>query len=135
VAAMIPFLIHDRGWSYAAAGALLLVLSGSSSLLQPLFGLLADRRSLSWLLPAGVLVSGVGLAFASVTTSMAATLAAVTFAGVGIGAYHPEGARYANYVSGDRRASGMSLYSVGGNVGFALGPVLVAPLVLTLGLG
>jgi len=54
---------------------------------------------------------------------------------VGVGAYHPEAARYANYVSGSRRASGMSLFSVGGNVGFALGPVLVTPLVLTLGLG
>lgn len=52
-----------------------------------------------------------------------------------MGAYHPEAARYANYVSGSRRASGMSLFSVGGNVGFALGPVLVTPLVLTLGLG
>ncbi len=52
-----------------------------------------------------------------------------------MGAYHPEAARYANYVSGSRRASGRSLFSVGGNVGFALGPVLVTPLVLTLGLG
>src|SRR4029077_15115002 len=49
-------------------------------------------------------------------------------------AFHPEGSRFANYVSGARRASGMSLFSVGGNLGFALGPVLVTPLMLAFGL-
>ena len=56
------------------------------------------------------------------------------FSGLGVAAFHPEGSRFANYVSGARRASGMSLFSVGGNVGFALGPVLVTPLLLAFGL-
>jgi FSR family fosmidomycin resistance protein-like MFS transporter len=51
-----------------------------------------------------------------------------------VAAFHPEGSRFANYVSGARRASGMSLFSVGGNVGFALGPVLITPLLLVFGL-
>jgi len=54
--------------------------------------------------------------------------------GLGVAAFHPEASRYANYVSGARRATGMSLFSVGGNAGFALGPVVVTPLVLLLGL-
>jgi FSR family fosmidomycin resistance protein-like MFS transporter len=54
--------------------------------------------------------------------------------GIGVAAFHPEGSRFANYVSGARRASGMSLFSVGGNVGFALGPVLVTPLMIVFGL-
>jgi FSR family fosmidomycin resistance protein-like MFS transporter len=54
--------------------------------------------------------------------------------GIGVAAFHPEGSRFANYVSGSRRASGMSLFSVGGNIGFALGPVLVTPLMLAFGL-
>jgi MFS transporter, FSR family, fosmidomycin resistance protein len=54
---------------------------------------------------------------------------------VGVAAFHPEGARYANYASGvARRGTGMSLFSVGGNTGFALGPVLITPAVLALGL-
>jgi FSR family fosmidomycin resistance protein-like MFS transporter len=127
-------LIHDRGWSYSAAGALLLVLNGAASLPQPLFGLLADRRALPWLLPGAVALAGVGVAAIGATSSTPATFLAVAVAGLGSGAYHPEGARYASYVSGARRASGMSLYSVGGNVGFALGPLLVAPLVIAFGL-
>ena len=135
VPALIPFLIHDRHWSYGAAGALVLAMTASSSLLQPLFGWLADRRSLTWLLPGGVVLAAVGIALAGLLSASAPlTFAFVALAGLGVGAYHPEGARYANYVSGARRASGMSLYSVGGNAGFALGPIMVTPLVLAAGL-
>ena len=135
VPALLPFLIRDRGWSYGATAALVLAMTASSSLLQPLFGWLADRRSLSWLLPGGVVLAAVGIALAGVVSaSPPLTFALVAVAGLGVGAYHPEGARYANYVSGAKRASGMSLYSVGGNTGFALGPILVTPLVLAAGL-
>lgn len=134
VPALLPFMIHQRGYSYAAASALLLAMTITSSLIQPLFGHFADRRSLPGLLPGGIVVAGIGVALAGVVHPYALTFAAIALAGVGIGAYHPEAARYANYVSGERRASGMSFFSVGGNVGFALGPILVTPLVLALGL-
>jgi MFS transporter, FSR family, fosmidomycin resistance protein len=58
----------------------------------------------------------------------------VLVAGVGVAAYHPEGSKFASYVSGSRRASGMSFFSVGGNVGFALGPILAAAFISTFGL-
>jgi MFS transporter, FSR family, fosmidomycin resistance protein len=134
VPALLPFLIHARGYSYAQASALVLAMTFTSSLVQPLFGHLADRRSLPFLLPGGVLLAGIGIALAGVTRSYPLTFATVAMSGVGVGAYHPEAARYANYVSGARRASAMSLFSVGGNVGFALGPILVTPLVLAFGL-
>ena len=59
---------------------------------------------------------------------------AVGIGGLGVAAFHPEGARYANYASGSRRGTGMSLFSVGGNAGFALGPILITPAVLIFGL-
>jgi FSR family fosmidomycin resistance protein-like MFS transporter len=59
----------------------------------------------------------------------------VLVSGVGVAAYHPEGSKFAAYVSGTRRASGMAVFSVGGNVGFGLGPLLASGLVLALGLG
>jgi FSR family fosmidomycin resistance protein-like MFS transporter len=136
VPALLPFLHHARGYNYAAGAALVLAMTITSSLIQPLFGHLADRRSLPWLLPGGVALAGVGISLAGAVRSYPLTFAAVAIAGAGVGAYHPEAARYANYVSSSaRRASGMSLFSVGGNVGFALGPILVTPLVLALGLG
>ncbi|MGA7397259.1 MAG: MFS transporter [Solirubrobacterales bacterium] len=134
VPALLPFLIEYRGYSYAQATSLLLVMTFVSSMLQPLWGYLADRRSLSVLLPGGIVMAAIGILMIGLTDSFALTLTAVGISGLGVGAYHPEGARFANYVSGKRRATGMSLYAVGGNAGFALGPILVTPLVLLLGI-
>lgn len=135
VPALLPFLITQRGYGYGAAAALVLAMTAFSSLLQPLFGFLADKRSLSWLLPGGIALAAINISLVGLVDGYAATFALVALAGIGVGAYHPEGARWANYVSGDRRATGMSLYSVGGNIGFALGPIIVTPFVLLFGLG
>jgi MFS transporter, FSR family, fosmidomycin resistance protein len=133
--ALLPFLAERFDLSYTMVGALVLAATISSSLIQPAFGLWSDARGALWLLPAGVAVSGLGIAFASIAPSYALVLAGVLVSGVGVAAYHPEGSKFASYVSGDRRASGMSLFSVGGNVGFALGPLVASFFVITLGLG
>src|SRR4051795_2601214 len=134
VPALIPFLISERGYSYGAVGALLLFVTVGSSIIQPAFGALSDRLSMSWLMPVGVSLAAVGVGLSGVAPSFALTALAVGIGGLGVAAFHPEGARYANYASGERRGTGMSLFSVGGNAGFALGPVLVTPAVLLLGL-
>jgi FSR family fosmidomycin resistance protein-like MFS transporter len=85
-------------------------------------------------MPLGPALGGIGIALAGIAPTYALTFAAIVVSGIGVAAFHPEGSRFANYVSGARRASGMSLFSVGGNVGFALGPVLVTPLMLAFGL-
>ena len=133
VPALLPFLVAQRGYSYGAASALVLAATVASSIVQPLFGLASDRHSMPWLMPAGLLLAGVGLAVAGLVHPYGLTFAAITLSGLGVAAYHPEASRYANYVSGRRRATGMSLFSVGGNTGFALGPLVVTPLLLLLG--
>jgi MFS transporter, FSR family, fosmidomycin resistance protein len=133
--ALLPFLIAAHHWSYGQASALVLAATVSSSIVQPLFGHLSDGRSLPWLLPGGVALAGAGIALAGVAGSYAATFAVVVVSGLGVAAYHPEASRFANYVAGERRATAMSFFSVGGNAGFALGPVLVTPLALAFGLG
>ena len=134
VPALIPFLIVQRGYSFGAAGALLLVVTISSSIIQPIFGAVSDKLALSWLMPVGVFLAAIGVAGAGVTTTFPMTALAVGIGGIGIAAFHPEGARYANYSSGNRRGTGMSLFSVGGNAGFAMAPVLITPAVLVFGL-
>jgi FSR family fosmidomycin resistance protein-like MFS transporter len=134
IPALLPFLIARDHLSYAAASALVLAATISSSVIQPLFGHVSDRLSLPWLMPLGPALGGLGVALAGLAPNYGLTFAAVVLSGLGVAAFHPEGSRFANYVSGARRASGMSLFSVGGNVGFALGPVLVTPLLLVFGL-
>jgi len=134
VPALLPFLAERFDLSYTLTALLMLCATVSSSLVQPLFGLLSDRRGAMWLLPGGVLLAGTGIALAGPAPSYGLALVAVFVAGLGIAAYHPEGAKFAAYASGRRRASGMSLFNVGGNLGYALGPIVVTPLVLWLGL-
>ena len=134
VAALLPFLISERGLSLAAAGALVFAATVSSSLVQPLFGIFSDRNPIPALMPLGVLLAGVGMALAGVAPGYALIFLSVVLSGIGVAAFHPEAARFANYVSGSRRARGMSFFSVGGNAGFALGPIVATPLVLVFGL-
>jgi FSR family fosmidomycin resistance protein-like MFS transporter len=132
--ALLPFLKTEFDLSYTMASALVLAATISSSLIQPAFGLWSDTRGALWLLPAGVALAGIGMAAAAVAPTYPLILLAVLVAGVGVAAYHPEGSKFASYASGSRRASGMSFFSVGGNIGFALGPVYASALILALGL-
>lgn len=134
IPALIPFLVAEFDLDYVAAGALMLAVTASSSLVQPLFGLWSDRRGALWLLPGGLALAAAGTAAVALAPAYAAALAFTFAAGIGIAAYHPEGAKFAAYASTARRASGMSLFNVGGNLGYAFGPIVITPLVLWLGL-
>ena len=134
VPALLPFLVDRFELSYTLAGAVVLASTVSSSVIQPLFGLWSDRRGATWLLPGGVALAGVGIALAAASPAYALVLLCVVVSGIGVAAYHPEGSKFAAYVSGRRRASGMSLFSIGGNIGYAFGPIVATPLVLWLGL-
>jgi MFS transporter, FSR family, fosmidomycin resistance protein len=132
--ALLPFLVDRFDLSYTLAATLVLASAVSSSVIQPLFGLWSDRRGALWLLPSGVALAGIGIALAAVAPVYWLAAVCVVLSGLGIAAYHPEGSKFAAYASGRRRASGMSLFSIGGNIGYALGPTLTTPLVLWLGL-
>lgn len=134
VPAMLPFFIRERHLSYAAAAGLVLAQTITSSVLQLLLGWLTDRR-------VGVLADACrrGGGSGRPGRSRPATHLRVDLACDGgqrrrCRAYRPEGTHYTTYASGDRRATGMSFFSVGGNAGFAAAPVLATPALLLLGL-
>jgi FSR family fosmidomycin resistance protein-like MFS transporter len=132
--ALLPFFVERFKLSYTLAALLMLASAFSSSVIQPFFGIWSDRRGGIWLLPAGVAVAGIGIALAADAPSYWLVLVFVLVSGVGVAAYHPEGSKFAAYTSGRKRASGMSLFSIGGNLGYALGAAAATPLVLWLGL-
>jgi FSR family fosmidomycin resistance protein-like MFS transporter len=105
----------------------------SSSIVQPLVGYLADKRPLPWLIPAGVVLACAGTALTGIAPTYATIALCAALAGIGVAAFHPEAARYANYVAGDRKAAGMRWFALGGNVGFALGPLVATPILLAFG--
>lgn len=134
VPALLPYFISEYGLSYSAAGFLILALTISSSIVQPVFGYLADKKSLPWFVALGPLLAGTGIAVAGLFHQYYVIVGGIFLCGLGVAAFHPEGARIAGKVSGEKKASGMSLFSVGGNAGFALGPMVTTGLILLLGL-
>jgi FSR family fosmidomycin resistance protein-like MFS transporter len=118
---LLPYLHREFGLSYLQDGILFLALTVSSSVTQPLFGHLSDRRSHRLLLPGAIMLAGLGLAGCALAPNYGLSLLAIFLAGLGVAAYHPEASRLASVLSGDQRGTGMSLFSVGGNLGFALG--------------
>jgi MFS transporter, FSR family, fosmidomycin resistance protein len=132
--AIIPWLVAHRGLSLASAATLVLAMNLSSSVVQPLFGHLSDRRSLAAVIPLSLLLACLGTAAIGFAPTMPLMLLGALISGIGVAAFHPEASRFANYFSGANRASGMSWFTTGGYLGFALGPILVTPLLVVFGL-
>jgi FSR family fosmidomycin resistance protein-like MFS transporter len=134
IPSLLPFLVGHHGLSYAAVASLVLAMNLSSSIVQPLFGHWSDKRSIAWVIPASLLVATAGAASIGIAPNFVWMLVGALISGIGIAAFHPEGSRYSNYFAGAKRASGMGWFTVGGYGGFALGPILVTPLLLKFGL-
>lgn len=133
VPTMLPFLIAQRGLSFAGTTTLVVAMTTASSVLQPAFGWISDRRRSTRTLPLALVCGGVGVALAAVVPGLAAMVAAVALSGLGVAAFHPDAARRARAASGDRIATSMSVFSLGGNAGFALAPLLLTPAMLAFG--
>jgi len=133
VPALLPFLVAERHYSYAAVSGLTLAATLLSSVAQPLFGWWTDRRPRRWLIPAGILTAATGVASVGLFSSYLLTWLVIALSGLGIAAFHPEAARAARQAAGNSNRA-MSVFALGGNAGFALGSLITAPVLLLAGL-
>lgn len=133
--AILPFLKTKLSLSYTTAGVVLMAANFTSSILQPVFGHLSDKKEKIFLLPLGVLAAGLGLSLTSLAHSYAALLLMVVVSGLGVAAFHPEGFKTASFFTGEKAATGMSVFAVGGNLGLALGPLFSLAAIAYLGFG
>src|SRR5262245_52235009 len=131
--ALLPYLKTALGLTYTATGIIVLMSNITSSLIQPLFGFLADKTARRWLLPLSIVLSAVGIGLTGVAPSYLTVLGLLMLSGLGAAAYHPEGYRTATQVAGAKKATGVSIFSTGGNIGVALGPPLITALITTFG--
>lgn len=133
VPALLPFLVAERHYSYAAVSGLVLAATIFSSVAQPFFGWWADRRSGRWLIWTGMSAAGIGIAVSGLSSTYLLTWLALAVSGIGIAAFHPEAARAARQAAGNSTQA-MSVFAVGGNIGYAVGPLIATPAILLLGL-
>ncbi|WP_398312829.1 MFS transporter [Zoogloea sp.] len=128
IPALLPFMVLERGYSYTAVSGLILAATGLSSVVQPLFGLYADKHPRNWLIPAGFMLAALGVALAGVAESYLWTWLAIAISGLGIAAYHPP-ATTAARLAGGASQKAMSLFSVGGMLGAAAAPLVATAVI------
>ena len=133
VALTIFFVASNAGLSAWYQGAVAFLWYLTSSIVQPLFGAYSDRHGRWWFMPSGVLMVVLSISFASLAGSLWALSLLVLAGGLGAAIMHPEAGKYAALLSGSRKSGGISIFQIGGSLGFALGPVSIAALLAHFG--
>lgn len=126
VPAMFPIIEKSLQLSYTQIGWIAFSLNMTSSLLQPVFGYYADKKSRPYLLPLGMFSSLIGLVGFALSGHFLWIILSVLFIGFGSAIFHPEGSRVAYMAAGQRRGLAQSIYQVGGNTGQSLAPIITA---------
>ena len=134
LSAILPFLVAYSGYSYFQVAMLIFAANIASAVIQPLFGWIGDKRPCPWFMALGVFLAGLGMFGVGHLPSYELIVASAMVSGIGVALFHPEGGRLANLAAGKRKAGGMSIFAVGGNIGFFVGPILVATFVGMFGL-
>lgn len=124
--AILPFLVLYNGLSYTEVAGLMFASSCLSSIVQPVFGYWADKSSKQWFMAFGIAMSGIGLGISGLFSNYWFIFAAITLMGVGSSIFHPVAARTVNRISAQNKATGIGIFSVGGNIGFGVAPMIAA---------
>ena len=132
--ATLPFLIASGMYTYTSAVMLVFVSNIASAVIQPLFGWIGDRKSCPWFMALGCFLAGLGMMGVGFAEDYWAVLACATVWGAGVAMFHPEGGRLANLAAGSRKGNGMSIFAVGGNVGFFAGSLMAAAALTVFGM-
>jgi MFS transporter, FSR family, fosmidomycin resistance protein len=131
--AIYPTLKQSFHLNFSQIGFLTLAFQLTASLLQPVVGMVADRRPMPFSLPGGAVFTLTGLLLLGLAQNYAMTVLAACVIGLGSSVFHPECSRVARMAAGPRPGLAQALFQVGGNVGSAAGPLLAAMVVATYG--
>ena len=121
-----PLLIENLSLTLAQVGIVAMVVTVAGSITQPLFGYLSDRWDSALVVAVSVAWLGVFLGLVGFAWSYTSLLIIVGLGVLGSAAFHPGGATFASMDGSKRRGVSLSIFSVGGNLGSAFSPLIVA---------
>lgn len=121
----VPVLVSASGLSFAAAGLLVTFFTFTSSIAQPIFGYITDRYRLRWFGALGLVWAGFFMGMLGLVQSYPLLLTVAALAGLGPALFHPHALSAIAEIVTSSRGRLMSIFLIGGNLGFAIGPVLV----------
>ena len=131
--AIYPLLKENYGLDFWQIGLLTFTFQVTASLLQPIIGMITDKRPMPYSLPYGMASSLIGLIVLAYAGHYALLLVGASLIGIGSAIFHPESSRIARFASGGRFGLAQSLFQVGGNFGQSMGPLLAAFIVVPFG--
>ncbi|WP_287301738.1 MFS transporter [Mesorhizobium sp.] len=133
LSAIYPLLKDNYRLDFWQIGLLTFTFQVTASLLQPLIGMVTDKRPMPYSLPYGMASSLIGLIVLAYAGHYWLLLIGASLIGIGSAIFHPESSRIARFASGGRFGLAQSLFQVGGNLGQAIGPLLAAFIVVPFG--
>ena len=135
ILAIYPLLKSGFHLSFTQVGLITLTYQITASLLQPVVGMMTDRKPMPYSLPVGMGFTLCGLLLLATAPNFAVLLLAAGLVGTGSSVFHPESSRVARLASGGQHGLAQSLFQVGGNTGSSLGPLLAAWIIVPHGRG
>jgi FSR family fosmidomycin resistance protein-like MFS transporter len=135
IPALYPMIKGTYGLSFVQIGLMTTAMQVTSSMLQPVVGLVADHRPQPYSLSVGMGATLIGVLMLAQAATYPTLLLGSALVGIGSAVFHPEASRVARMASGGRHGLAQSLFQVGGNVGSASGPILAAFIVIPRGQG
>ncbi len=133
IPAIYPIIKEQFGFTFSQIGVITFAFQMTSSILQPLTGLCADKRPQPYALSLGMCITLLGLLLLAFVDGFLSIILAVSIVGFGSAAFHPTASRVAQLASGGKKSLAQSIFQVGGNGGSAVGPLLAALVVLPYG--
>ena len=134
IPALLPYFVQNYGLSYQEAASLVFANVLLSSVFQPVFGYYSDKVSLPWLIPLGPVCCGLSITLIGFSSSYWTIFLAAMVCGLGSALFHPEAALLVGRIAGSRKGQALSTFAVGGNGGFAIGPLVAGFCAYTLGI-
>ncbi len=135
IAAIYPMLKADYQLDFWQIGILTLAFQCTASLLQPVVGIVTDKKPYPHSLPVGMASTLIGLVLLATAHDYNMLVLAASLVGIGSAIFHPESSRVARLASGGRYGFAQSVFQVGGNLGTAIGPLLAAFIIVPRGQG
>ncbi len=129
IPAVYPIMKEEFALSFGEVGLITFVYQVTASFIQPFVGRFADKYPSPWSLPAGMLFTIAGLFTVAFAAHYSMVLIGVCLLGMGTSVFHPEAVHVAQLAAGPRKGLAQSIFQVGGNGGYALGPLIAALIV------
>lgn len=131
---LLPLLISELKISLAGAAVLATILSTSTSLLQPIYGMINDAMGKRYFVYLGPIVTATFICLLGYSNSYTVLVILLALCGTGSAAFHPSAAALVGKLGGTRKSLAMSIFVMAGNLGHSVSPLIVVPVATTLGL-